>query len=681
MSLPKRLPARLTILLAFFIAGCAHTEPSPNLSSPFQNIPTHKDLRTLPEFLLLDNFNNPELKNRFGEPWEIEALGPEKFKPEFVSEDAIQETRGNSLLFHLNLEAGEKGVFKSTLRGLDASQALAIVLKCKADSGGVETPSGTLELTLKDVEGHSETADLTSKCLSTSGPEARLPQSGGEAKAGWRDAIIPRVSSSPLDWNKLQEIELTFTAGEKPLKAQVAIDELAFYGRGDVGFLSKKDNLIGFPTTVQAEARRKELLAEPESEKFFYEIARDTWKYFENAVDRTTQLPVDHIRVGAVGDVGSYTTPTNLAMYFLACVSAYELGFIPKKEAVRRIEKTFETLRQIKRWKGFHYNFYNTATLQVTRDYISTVDAGWLAAAWMVIRQAFPKELGPAATRFLDEIDFYEFYDDGIGQVRLGFDGARNEYAPYHYGLIATEARVMSFIGIGKKNLPREHWWFIYRTPPGQWSWQSQVPQGREVEIERVSFFQGYYIYQGRKFVPSWGGSLFEFLMPTLVLKEKELAPKSFGLNNRVATEIQIDYALNRQGYPVWGFSPASTSSGREIRYAEYGVKYLGVKGYRDEGVISPHASILALDTLPDQVIDNLRRMLEFYEVYGEYGLYDSINVRTGEVSTQYLALDQGMILAAIANYLKNGVIKEYFHQDPIAKGAETLLGLEEWFK
>jgi len=245
------LAKRLFILLAFLIAGCAHTEPAP----------AHKDLRTLPEFLLLDDFNNPELKNRFGEPWVIEGGGPEKFKAEFVSEDAIQETRGNSLLFHLNLGAGEKGVFKSTLRGLDASQTLGLALKCRLRAGGL---AGALQLSLKDVEGRIQTFDLTSACLSP------------DSSSDWRDAVIPRVSSSPLDWNKLQEIQFVFTGGEKPLKAQAAIDELALYGKGDVGFLSKKDNLIGFPTTVQAEARRKELLAEPESEKFLYEIARDT---------------------------------------------------------------------------------------------------------------------------------------------------------------------------------------------------------------------------------------------------------------------------------------------------------------------------------------------------------------------------------------------------------------------
>ncbi len=667
---------RFSVLLLIFFWGCAgtepvHSRPSPAAvpaltESPYRSIPPGKDLRSLPEFLVVDDFNNPELKNHFGAAWELKTDAPEGIKTEFIPQDAVQETRGNSLTFHLSLAPGKKVLFQSSLRGLDASHASAVVMKCQT-SGANELSSGKFELILEDVDGHKDTADLTRPCLAPA------------ASDSWQDAVIPRPIPAGADWNKLEKITLALSAGESPLKGPLAIDELAFYGSGDAEFLSKRDNLLGFPSQVYATERRNQLLNEPESDKFLYEIARDTWKYFENAVDQTTQLPVDHIRTAEPGDVGAYTTPTNLAMYFLACVAAHELGFIPKSEAARRIKKTFQTLRTMKRWKGFHYNFYNTATLQVTRDYVSTVDAGWLAAAWIVIRQAFPGELAKEATQFLKEINFSEFYNEGIGQVSLGFDGAKNDLSPYHYGLIATEARVMSFIGIGKGDLPREHWYFIYRTPPAQWTWQNQVPQGKETEIERVTFFQGYYTYQGRKFVPSWGGSLFEFLMPALVLKERELAPKSFGYNDRVATEIQIDYALNRQGYPVWGFSPAATSSGRQTRYVEYGVRYLGVKGYRDEGVVSPHASILALDTLPDQVIDNLRRMLELYDIYGEYGFYDSVNVRNGKVNPEYLALDQGMILAAIANYLKKGVLQEYFHRDEIARKAESLLSQEEW--
>jgi hypothetical protein len=53
------------------------------------------------------------------------------------------------------------------------------------------------------------------------------------------------------------------------------------------------------------------------------------------------------------------------------------------------------------------------------------------------------------------------------------------------------------------------------------------------------------------------------------------------------------------------------------------------------------------------------------------------VNVETGEIAKAYLALDQGMIMVSIANYLKDGVIRDYFHQDPIGKKPEELLSKE----
>ena len=665
--------------LAFLIllSGCATTQPLIQPAavpetlprSIYESVPQGKSLRAIPQFFLVDDFNSRSPKNALGVPWEIEGATRRELRFRFLPLDGFDLKRGSSLRFKVSLPAGKQGAFKSSLKAFDLSQAQAVVLKCRIQPQNGKPFLGTLELTLKDLRDYSQAHDFSEACLS-----------GERGFNGWREVVIPRARFSEINWDQLKELALVFRAGPEPLRAQVGIDEISFYGKGDLKLESQKDNLVGFPPKMANGEGAKALLAEPTDEKFLYQIARDTWKYFENSLDRNTHLPVDHIRVSDPGGIGSYTTPTNLAMYFFACIAAHELGIISKKEAVKRIGETFETLRLMKRWQGVHYNFYDTGNLQVTRPYVSVIDLGWLAASWIVVRQAFPKELGGLATRFLQEVDFNEFYDPSIRQLYLGFDEAAGNFSPYHYGLIATEARVASLIGIGKGDLPEEHWWSIYRTPPQNWTWQNQIPQGKEVEIDGNTVLEGYYTYEGKKFVPSWGGSLFEFLMPSLVIKEKELAPQSFGLNNRIATEIQMDYALNRQKYPVWGISPASTASGRLWTYGEYGVKYLGVKGYRDESIITPYASFLALETLPDHAIANVRRMLELYPIYGEYGFYDSINLVNGRVNAQYLTLDQGMILTAVANYLKRGVLKEYFHRDAIGKKAETLLEKERFF-
>jgi hypothetical protein len=198
---------------------------------------------------------------------------------------------------------------------------------------------------------------------------------------------------------------------------------------------------------------------------------------------------------------------------------------------------------------------------------------------------------------------------------------------------------------------------------------------------EGIDYFQGHYVYQGKPFVPSWGGSLFEFLMPTLVINENKFGKKNFAVNNRTATEMHRDYALKEKHYPVWGISPAATENGRSWKYSEFGIKELSVKGYRDSGVIAPHVSFLALNTLPKDAVANIRALLR-YPIYGAYGFYDSISFRNGNPrgNSQYLALDEGMILVAICNYLKKGAIQKLFHQDPVARNAEDLLGKESFF-
>ncbi len=645
-----------------------------NALSPYKEIPKDKSLRVVPSMLLIDDFNTGDGKNRFGSPWKSEGLRPAEFKIDYPMQDARRGRRGKSLLLEAVLYPRKKGMVKSSLKGLDVSQGKGLVFKCRIKTKENKPFDGKLQLALKDLRGSSQTVDFTAPCL----PD---PESDPD---NWREVIIPRGLLASLDWNLLDEISFIVSASETTsLKARIWIDEITFFGPEEIVFYSQKDNLAGFPTSVDATARAKALLAEPDDQKFLLEVARDTWKYFVNALDRKTHLPVDHIRVGKPNDVGSYTTPTNLALYFLACVSASELGIISKKEARHRALETLRTLKEMKRWKGFHYNFYQTHSLIVSRPYISVVDLGWFTASWIVLRQVFSEdaEIKALANQFLKDAKYQEFYDSTLGQLRLGFDEATGKYSAFHYGLISTEARLASFIGIGKGDLPLGHWWSIYRAPPIDWEWQMQVPEGKKVNIGGYPIFLGFYKYDHMKFIPSWGGSVFEFLMPPLVMKEKELAPKSFGMNNRIATQVHIDYAINRKGYPIWGISPASTSSGRLWKYGEYGVKILGVKGYKDEGIIAPYATFLALETLPEEAIHNMRRMLELYPVYGEYGYYDSVNVKNNHINSQYLVLDQGMILVAIANYLRKGVIKEYFHRDEIAKKAAPLLAQEEWFK
>jgi Putative glucoamylase len=146
----------------------------------------------------------------------------------------------------------------------------------------------------------------------------------------------------------------------------------------------------------------------------------------------------------------------------------------------------------------------------------------------------------------------------------------------------------------------------------------------------------------------------------------------------------QIHHGLREAQYGYWGFSPANIPEGG---YAAYGVDAIGMdpNGYPSNndatlvdhgfegcpgrepqpdpppsaytnGVVTPHAAFLALRWAPRRTLANLARLEADFDVYGEWGFRDSVNVDTGVVSSFYLSLDQGMIMAAIGNALADDV-------------------------
>jgi hypothetical protein len=435
----------------------------------------------------------------------------------------------------------------------------------------------------------------------------------------------------------------------------------------------QKARLIGF-NPVRTKALDPSL---PEKE-FLMQIAQDTWGYFRDIVDKDTGMPLDNIVVASTfSKVNSYTSTTNMGLYMMSVVAGYDLSFISRAEAVSRIQRLMASLRALKTWQGQFFNYYETITLENSGQFVSSVDNGWLAAGLIVARQAFPEELAAEADALLEQLNFGKLYDPAHGQLYLGFDAEKNAYSPYHYGMFSTEPRLASYIGIAKGDLPEEHWFRIFRTLPQKWDWQRQKPAGKEKKVLGHRFFSGYYVHEDLKFVPSWGGSLFEFLMPTLVLDEQRLAPRGLGLNNERAVEAHIQFAEGKE-YSVWGMSPCSIPEEPE-GYKEYGVEFLGSKGYADGGVITPHVTFLALAVKPKEAIENLRNLAKFKEIYGGYGFYDSVNAVTGQTSPRYLSLDQSMSFIALSNYL-NGGIRKRFHSHPAIAAQEKLLKSEKFF-
>lgn len=445
-------------------------------------------------------------------------------------------------------------------------------------------------------------------------------------------------------------------------------------------FLVKR--LKGFPKTVVV---KKDFPKEDRA--FLLEIARDTWRFFDEIVDQEHALPLDTLQLASDGNVameegamiGDYTNVTNIGIYFMSIVAAYDLEFITKEDAVNRIRKTLNTLEKMEYHKpsGFLYNYYDTTTLERTDYFVSLVDSGWLMAGLYVIKNAFP-EVALRSQALLDRGKLGFFYDPVERQMFHGFYDHLGVYSDYHYGIYYAEHRATSYMAIARGEVPEEHWFGgLIRTFPASAKWQQQVPVDiQERTTHGLPYRDGKYLWKDILFVPSWGGSAFEALMPTLVLDEKKLAAEGLGLNNKRHVEGQKQYAMEELGYPVWGMSPCSDP---DAKYSEFGAAQFGSKGYKP-GVVTPHASVLALEQDERGVIQNLRKLLELYDIYGEYGFFDAVTVKSGRVARKYLSLDQGMILLSINNFLRDGAIRKRFHAEPAMIQAEPLLRDDRFF-
>lgn len=439
-----------------------------------------------------------------------------------------------------------------------------------------------------------------------------------------------------------------------------------------------KERLVGWP---------KQMLVDPKTlpsddAALLLRLAGDTFRGIDELTDRASGLPLDRVQFPAEGTdvdkaiIGDYTNITNIGVYFLSMAAATELGLINRESAIEKIKTTLTSLENMETSHGFFFNYYNTTTLARTDDLISFVDSSWLASGLIVARQAFP-EIAERATRLLDQGNFYFFYDQATGMMSHGSNGRLGQQLKIDYGVFYTEARLGSLIGIGKGDLPEKLWFQTARTYPPEETWQKGTPiDWKEQQADGITWFNAHYHWHDRDYVPSWGGSMFEALMPLLVIDEIKYAPNSLGKNDVTHTQLQRIHAMEDLHYPVWGMSPSSTADGQG--YTEYGVPMLGTGGYKT-GAVTPHAAVLALMTEPAEATKNIRRLIRDYPVYGDYGLYDAVDPMTHQVGRNYLCLDQGMILVALANHLKDHAIQRLFAKDPIIQRTLPMLKIEKF--
>ncbi|HSQ01246.1 MAG TPA: glucoamylase family protein [Candidatus Dormibacteraeota bacterium] len=439
--------------------------------------------------------------------------------------------------------------------------------------------------------------------------------------------------------------------------------------------------LSGWPSRLVVAAKT----LPSDGRQFAERLARDTWRGLDALTDRDTGLPLDTVTFAAAGKgppaaarIGDYTNVTNIGLMMIDIVGAYELGLIDDAGARSRLVRLLDTLDRLETDDGFFYNYYDTTSLERTSHFISFVDSSWLVTGLMTARMTFP-EIYERCTLLIEQMDFGVLYDRSADLMSHGYYVEPRAPSRYHYGVLYTEARLGTLIGIGKGQVPEKAWFTMIRTFPPGCFWQTQPPLDvRTRDVRGYEVTAGYYLWRGVKYVPSWGGSMFEALMPTIVLDEMAAAPKSLGRNGLAHAVIQERFARHALGLPVWGLSPSATPGGDS--YGEYGVHPLGSLGY-GPGPVTPHASALALATIPHAALRNLHTLATRYRLYGDFGFYDAVDAPTGQVAYKYLALDQSMLFLALVNHLTEHAVQRRFASDPIMERALPVIAAERFFE
>ena len=456
----------------------------------------------------------------------------------------------------------------------------------------------------------------------------------------------------------------------------------------------------------------------PDMRQTLHRYARGTWASFVAMTDPETGLPADTLRED--GERSVKTSTTNIGAYMWSTVVARELNIIGHGEAVARLDRTLTTLEGMERHepsKQF-YNWYDITNAEKLTywpetglpltPWLSSVDNGWLATALRITSNIIP-ELSQRAGAMFDEMDFGFYYRPEVNRILFHYAPDTGD-APCCYDTIVSESRIASYIGIGKGEIPQKHYFGANRTFPDNcdWSWLETRPEGFHRTYYGVDVFEGSYEYNGTRLVPSWGGSMFEALMPALFVPEERWAPESWRINHPLTVDAQIHHGLEEAQYGYWGFSPSNVPEGG---YSVYGVDAIGMDpggnpsnndrtlvdhGWDDpacfrepkpdpepseytNGVVTPHAAFLALRWASKETLQNLTNLERDFDIYGEWGFRDSVNVDSGVASSYYLSLDQGMIMASIGNALANDVLRRAFVTREFQRALKPVMAVEQF--
>lgn len=261
--------------------------------------------------------------------------------------------------------------------------------------------------------------------------------------------------------------------------------------------------------------------------------------------------------------------------------------------------------------------------------------------------QADLEAIAGRAETYADAMDYGFLFVESRQLLSIGYDGGAGELHSACYDLLASEARIASFLAVAKGDIPQQSWFRLDRS---------------------------HVLVDGRAALLSWTGTMFEYLMPALWMRTFP--------DTLIARTLESTVHIQREHVRriPWGISESGFAKmdplGR-YGYQAWGIPELALKyGAEDGPVISPYSTFLALQVLRKEAVANLRKMaaMNWTGAYGFYEAADYTQGREPALVRSWMAHHQGMCLLAVTNLLRDNVIQRWFHGTPRVRAAELLL-------
>lgn len=255
--------------------------------------------------------------------------------------------------------------------------------------------------------------------------------------------------------------------------------------------------------------------------------------------------------------------------------------------------------------------------------------------------------------KIIDDTDFKFLYSEERKLFHIGYDVDNSTLSSNYYDLLASEARTTSFIAVAKGIVPTSHWFTLNRALT---------------------------LMYGRKGLASWSGTMFEYFMPRILMKNyrNSMLDETY----RSVIEGQIKYC-NKESVP-FGISESAYFKfdvDLNYQYKAFGVPKVGVKsGLDEELVVSPYSTIMGLMENIPRSMKNIKELLAL-KCEGRYGFYEAIDYTNKRVKNKkfeivkcYMIHHLGMSMLALDNVMNNNILQERFHRIPMIKATEILL-------